>query len=207
MLEDDDMSVEEAAAIMQDARAHARKELAINAPVVCAAAALVMLVGYGAMWLSVRNQHPYTGPSGVSLAAVFVLFGFAVAAVVVVAHRATDGIGGESARQRRILVATWGTGYVTLLAVQGLIAGSVSTRTGAFVDFACPLLLIGLVYILASALAREVPTLALGCCLVIAAVSCAWLAPADVLATCALAGGGAFLLIALIEARIRAHAR
>jgi hypothetical protein len=206
MHEDHDMSVQEAAAIMQDARTHARKELAINAPVVCAAAALVMLIGYGAMWLSVRSQHPYTGPSGVSLAAVFVLFGFAVAAVVVVAHRATDGVGGQSTRHRRILVTTWATGYVTLLAVQGLIAGSVSTRTGAFVDFACPLLLIGLVYILASALGRDVPTLVLGCWLVITAASCAWQAPADILATCALAGSAGFLLIALIEIRIRAHA-
>jgi hypothetical protein len=206
MQEDHDMSAQEAAAIMQDARTHARKELAINAPVVCAAAALVMLLGYGAMWLSVRNQHPYTGPSGVSLAAVFVLSGFAVAAVAVVAHRATDGLGGQSLRNRRILVAMWGTGYVTLLAVQGLIAGSVSTRTGAFVDFACPILLAGLVYILASALGRDVPALALGCWLVIAAASCAWQAPANVLATCALAGSAGFLLVALVETRIRAHA-
>jgi hypothetical protein len=206
MHENHEMSVQEAAAIMQDARSHARKELAINAPVVCATAALVMLIGYGAMWLSVRAQHPYRGPSGVALAAVFVLFGFAVAAVVVVAHRAAEGVGGQSARYRRILVATWGAGYVTLLAVQGLIAGSVSTRTGAFVDFACPVLLIGLVYVLASVLGRDVPTLVLGCWLVVAAASCAWLAPASVLATCALAGSAGFLLIALIEIRIRAHA-
>jgi hypothetical protein len=206
MHEDHDMSVQEAAAIMQDARARARKGLVISTPVVYAAGGLVWLIGYGAMWLSVHGQHPYRGPSGISVAAVFVLAAFALAAVAVVAHKATEGVGGQSARHRRILLATWGTGYVTLLLVQALIAGSVSTRTFAFVAFAGPVLLIALVYILASALGRNGVAFALGSWLLITGVSCAWQAPADVLATCALAGGGGFLLIAVIEIRIRAHA-
>ena len=41
----------------------------------------------------------------------------------------------------------------------------------------------------------------------IAGASCAWQAPAAILATCALAGGGAFLLAAVIEAGLSAHAR
>ena len=103
MLEDQDMSVQEAAAVVQDARARARKELVISAPLVYTAWGLVWLVGYGAMWLSVRGQHPYTGPSGVSIAAVFVLAGFAVAAVLVIASKAAAGIDGQSVRHRRII--------------------------------------------------------------------------------------------------------
>ena len=79
MVEDQGMSVQDAAAIMQDARARARKELVISAPVVYAAWGLVWLIGYGAMWLSVRGQHPYRAPAGVSIAAVFVLAAFAAA--------------------------------------------------------------------------------------------------------------------------------
>ncbi len=206
MVEDQDMSVQEAAAIVQDARARARKELVISAPVVYMAWGLVWLVGYGAMWLSVRGQHPYRGPSGISIAAVFVLAGFAAAAVLVVAHRATAGIGGQSARHRRIIMAAWAIGYLVLLVVQAAISGSVSARALSFAGFAAPLLLAGLIYILASVLGRDRLAFALGAWLVVVGTSCAWLAPAAVLATCALAGGGAFLLIAVIQTTLGAHA-
>jgi hypothetical protein len=206
VLEDQDMSVQEAAAVMQDARARARKELVINAPLVYTAWGLVWLIGYGVMWLSVRGQHPYTGPSGVSIAAVFVLAGFAVAIVLVVASRTAAGIGGQSVRHRRIIAATWAIGYLILLGVASSISGSVSTRTLAFVGFAGPVVLAGLTYLLASALGRDRPAFVLGAWLVIVGASCAWLAPATILATCALAGGGAFLLMAVIATRLRAHA-
>ncbi len=52
MLEDQDMSVQEAAAAAQDARTRARTELVISAPLVYAAWGLVWLIGYGAMWSS-----------------------------------------------------------------------------------------------------------------------------------------------------------
>ena len=206
MAEDQGMSVQEAAAIVQDARTRARRELVVSTPVVYTAWGLVWLIGYGAMWLSVRDQHPYRAPSGVSIAAVFVLAAFAVAAVLFVVHRATEGIGGKSVRYRHILLATWAAGYLALILVQAAISGSVSTRAYAFAGFAGPLLLAGLVYILASVLGRNRLAFILGAWLVIVGAGCAWLAPAAILATCALAGGGAFLLIAAIETGLRAHA-
>ena len=201
------MSVQEAAAVVRDARARARKELVISAPLVYTAWGLVWLIGYGAMWLSVRRQHPYTGPSGVSIAVVFLLAGFAIAAVLVIASKAVAGIDGQSVRYRRIILATWAIGYLILLLVQASFGSSFSTRTLAFAGFASPLLLAGLTYILASVLGRNRPAFALGAWLVIVGASCAWLAPAAILATCALAGGGAFLLMAVIETTLRAHAR
>lgn len=133
------------------------------------------------------------------------LAGFAVAAVLVIASRAVAGIDGRSARHRRIVLATWAIGYLILLLVEAAISSSVSTRALAFVAFPGPLVLAGLTYILASALGRDRPAFALGAWLVIVGASCAWLAPAAILATCALAGGGAFLLLAVIETRLRAH--
>jgi hypothetical protein len=207
VLEDQDMSVQEAATVVQDTRARARKELVISTPLVYMAWGLVWLIGYGAMWLSVRGQHPYTGPSGVSMAAVFVLVGFAVAAVLVIASKAAAGIDGRSVRHRRIIGATWAIGYLSLLIVAPAISSSVSTRTLAFISFAGPMLLVGLVYIQAAALGRNRQAFGLGAWLVIVGISCAWLAPATTLAACAVAGGGALLLTAVIEARLRAHDR
>jgi hypothetical protein len=206
VLEEQDMSAQEAAAVVQDARARARKELVICAPFVYAAWGLALLLGYGAMWLSVRGQHPYTGPSGVSIAALLGLAALAVAAVVVIISKTVAGIDCQSARYRSIILRTYATGYLILLCVQVAIKGSVSTRTVAFVAFAAPLLLAGLTCILASALGLNRPAFALGAWLVIVGASCAWLAPAAILAVCALAGGGAFLLMAVIETRLRAHA-
>jgi hypothetical protein len=205
VLEDQEMSVQEAAAVVQDARARARKELVISTPIVYAAWGLVWLLGYGGMWLSVRGQHPYSGPSGVSIAAVFVLAGIAITTVLAIASKAVAGIDGQSVRHRRVLVMTWAVGYLALLIVGPAISSSVSTRTLAFISFAGPVLLAGLVYILAAALGRYRPAFALGAWLVIIGTSCAWLAPATILATCALAGGGAFLLMAAIETGLRRH--
>ena len=207
MVEDQDMSVQEAAAVMQDARTRARNELVVSTPLVYLAWGLVWLIGYGAMWLSVRGQHPYTGPSGVSIAAVFVLAGFAVTAVLAVASKAAAGIGGQSVRHRRTVAVTWAIGYLILLIVAPAISNSVSTQTLAFISFAGPLVLAGLTYLLAAALGRQRSAFVLGAWLVIVGAGCGWLAPAAILATCALAGGGAFLLAAVIEIRLSAHDR
>jgi hypothetical protein len=206
MLEDQHMSVQEAAAVVEDARARARRELVICAPLVYAAWGLTLLLGYGAMWLSVRGQHPYTGPSGGSIAVVLALAALAVAAVVVIVSKTVAGIDGRSARLRSIILRTYATGYLILLCVQVAIKGSVSARTFAFVAFAGPLLLAGLTYVLASAVGLDRTAFALGAWLVIVGVSCAWRAPAAILATCALAGGGAFLLMAVIKTGLRSHA-
>jgi hypothetical protein len=205
--DDQNMSVQEAASVVQDARTLARKELLINAPLVYLAWGLVWLIGYGAMWLSVRGQHPYTGPSGISIATVLVLAGFAIAAVLVIASRAVSGIDGQSVRHRRILIVSWAIGFLILLIVQAGISSSVSARTLAFVAFAGPVLLAGLMYLLAARLGSSWLVLVFGAWLIVVGVSCAWLAPAAILAICALAGGGAFLLLAVLETRLRAHER
>lgn len=44
--------------------------------------AAVFLVGYGAIWLSVRGQHPYRGPNTALFAAVFTFVVIATAATV-----------------------------------------------------------------------------------------------------------------------------
>ena len=206
MLEDQHMSVQQAAAVVKDARARARRKLVICAPLVYAAWGLTVLLGYGAMWLSVRGQHPYTGPSGGSITVVLGLAALAVAVVVVMISKTVAGIDGRSVRFRSIILRTYATGYLILLCVQVAIKGSVSARTFAFAAFAGPLLLAGLTYLLAAALRLDRTAFALGAWLVIVGVSCAWQAPAAILATCALAGGGAFLLMAVIKTGLRSHA-
>jgi hypothetical protein len=206
VLEEQDFTVEAAAAVAREARRRARRELVITAPLVYLAWGLVWLLGYGAMWLSVRDQHPYSGPSGVSLAAVFLLAGLAAATVAVNAGRARTGVDGGSARRRRVILLTWAIGYLILLITQSSISTSVSLRTMAVVGFAVPLMWAGAVYLLAAVLGRNRLAMMLGTWLLIVGIGCAWQAPAVILASCALAGGGAFLLVAGIEQGMRARA-
>jgi hypothetical protein len=91
-----------AAVIAQEARERARRELRVSRPVLFLTWGLVVLVSYGAMWLSVRGQHPYHGPAWETLLLAFLLFVAAAGAPANVVDRAASGVGGRSELQRGI---------------------------------------------------------------------------------------------------------
>jgi len=53
--------------------------------------ALVVLIAYGAIWLSVRNQHPYTGPTLGALGVLYATLAAFGVLVAVVTRRAISG--------------------------------------------------------------------------------------------------------------------
>jgi hypothetical protein len=63
---------------------------------------VVILVAYGALWLSTRGQHPYKGPSVGVVALVYAAVAVAIAASVKVYRRATAGVSGPSVRQQQL---------------------------------------------------------------------------------------------------------
>src|SRR5258708_24850400 len=89
-----------AAVIAQEARERARRELRVRRPVLFVTWGLVVLVSYGAMWLSVRGQHPYHGPAWETLLLAFLLFVAAAGATANVVDRAASGVGGRSELRR-----------------------------------------------------------------------------------------------------------
>ncbi len=108
------MDVQSAAAIMTQARERARRELAVRRPVLFLTWGLVVLVGYGALWLSVRGQRPYQGPTAVPLLLALLLFVAAAIVTAQVVNRATSGIGGPSALQRGIFCLALAAGAAAL---------------------------------------------------------------------------------------------
>ena len=62
----------------------------------------VLVVAYGALWLSTRGQHPYKGPSLGVVGLVYAAVAVAIAASVKVYRRATTGVGGPSIRQQQL---------------------------------------------------------------------------------------------------------
>jgi len=115
------MEPREAARLLAQTQADARRSLDFRAPWVSLVAAAVALVGFGIVWLDVRNQHPFTGPSPASLAFFYVLIAFRIATVIYAYARARAGISGHSVKVQRSEAVAMGAAlfvwYVVLIGI------------------------------------------------------------------------------------------
>ena len=115
------MDPREAARLLAQTQADARRSLDFRAPWVSVVAAVVALAGFGIVWLNVRNQHPFTGPSPVSLAVFYALIALRIATVIYAYTRARAGITGHSVEVRRNEAGAMGAAlllcYVLLIAI------------------------------------------------------------------------------------------
>jgi hypothetical protein len=108
-----------AARLLAQTQRQARRGLDFRSPWLSLLAAGVVLVGFGAVWLSVRGQHPYTGPTAASLVVLYALVLIRIGSVVFAHRRASAGVTGRSVRLRRAEGAALA---VALIAVYMLMA-------------------------------------------------------------------------------------
>src|SRR6202165_1067896 len=94
----------EAAKIVKQAKRQARRQFHPQPPLaVVVGAAGVFLFGYGAVWWSMRDQHPYSsGPALWSLAVLYGLIAVSAIAGSVIYNRAQSGVSGRARRQRQV---------------------------------------------------------------------------------------------------------
>jgi len=124
------MEPREAARLLTQTQADARRALDFRAPWVSLVAAVVALVGFGIVWLNVRDQHPFTGPSPASLVFFYALIALRIATVIYAYARARTGVSGRSVKvQRDEAVVMSGILLVCYLALIG-IANSGSHGAG-----------------------------------------------------------------------------
>jgi len=200
------MDTQGAAVIMQQARERAGRELRVRRPVLFVTWGLVLLIGYGAMWLSVRGQRPYTGPAWETLLLAFLLVLAAATITAQVVDWAASGVGGRSEVRRGIFVLALISGFAALeIEKSAMVHAGASTQVAAMLGAAAPMLTAGLVFVATSAPAGRLnwSRLALGGWLLAVAVGGIWGGPVTNLAVCALAGGGGVLAMAAIEPRLR----
>ncbi len=95
------MEPREAAHLLAQTQADARRSLDFRAPWVSLVAAVVALAGFGIVWLNVRNQHPFTGPSPASLVFFYALIALRIATVIFAYARARTGVSGRSVKVQR----------------------------------------------------------------------------------------------------------
>jgi hypothetical protein len=126
------MEPREAARLLTQTQADARRALDFRTPWVSLVAAVVALVGFGIVWLNVRDQHPFTGPSLASLAVFYGLIALRIATVIYAYARARTGVSGHSVKVQRSEAAAIGAALlVCYLALIG-IANSGSHGAGFY---------------------------------------------------------------------------
>lgn len=195
-----ELDLSQAAAIMREARERALHELRARYPVVFVTWGLVLMIGYGAIWLSVLGQHPYTGPAPWSLVVLTLLLAAGAVTTVIIVGRPLTGIGGTPAAQRRVHYLALTAGVVGVFALEGALAhaGASNSLLGVY-GATAPMLMTGVVYASSPAVWQDWSTRALGAWLVVVAASSAYAGPVGVWGIAGLLAGLGFLAVAVVR--------
>jgi hypothetical protein len=138
---------QQAAALLDQATQRARRQLEPSPPWLLTIRAFIALVIYGAVWLSVRGQHPYNHPTAVVIPVLVVLVVVNFVATVMVAKRATAGVSGRSRlRPAEIgaLAVVWAGVFIALGALAG--AGTSPAIVYGIYPATAPLMAAGLAW-------------------------------------------------------------
>jgi hypothetical protein len=190
-----------AAAIMQEARERAERELTVNRPTIFVSWALVYLAGYGVVWLSARGQRPFHAPAGWALGLLVLLTVIALAVTATVTDRATSGVGGTSSLRRRVYYLSLAIGLLGEIVMQFALREAGASR-GALSVFtaSAPLLVAGIVLIAGTAAWLNWYAFGLGIWFITVAAVSGFAGPAGVWAVDALAVGVPFLAMGVVQA-------
>jgi hypothetical protein len=159
----------QAAALLDQTTQQARRNLTSGLPLLYLYRAVFVLVAFGGFWLSVRGQHPYSGPRGWSLPVAFTLVAINIVWSALALKRAGTGVIGPAERARRtwigIMVAAWIVAYVITAPLYH--AGASHPAWGLY-PASAPLMIVGVVGAATAPLRRDWPMV--GVCLALAVV-------------------------------------
>jgi hypothetical protein len=135
----------EAARLLAQTKRDAKRQFNLSPPWVTASGGAVILVGYGALWLSTRNQHPYSGPSAAAIVLVYVAVVGSIAVSAKVYQRATAGVSGPSVRQQRVEGVAILISYLGSPVIQGAMKhyGASHAIVYGVIPAAGPLIIVG----------------------------------------------------------------
>jgi len=141
---DGELDPREAATLLAQTTREARRKFNPNPPLLSLLRAIVVLGAYGAVWLSVREQHPYKGPTGWAIAILYTLVIIVIVASAGSLRRANAGVKGPSrARPAEItvLAAAWILVYVFMGALEH--AGASHAIVYGIYPATAPLIIVG----------------------------------------------------------------
>lgn len=171
-----------AARLLAQTQRQAQRGLDFRSPQLSLLAAAVALVAFGAVWLSVREQHPYKGPTPVGLVVLYVLVAIRIGTVVYAHRRATAGVSGRSVRQRRAEGAALTVALVAVYVVMAALAHAGASDAivyGVYVGTAT-LIVLGVFWAARSAVREDWQGLGLSIAIVLVAAGSAFAGPRGV---------------------------
>src|SRR5579862_6681161 len=115
-----DFDPRQAAALLDQTTRQARRQLQPAPPWLLVTRAVLVLAALGAIWISVRGQHPYRGPTAADIPVLIAFIVVNFAATVGVRRHATAGITGRT-RFTPVEIAVLVLSFVaTVVAMAGL---------------------------------------------------------------------------------------
>jgi hypothetical protein len=171
-----------AARLLEQTTRQAKRGLDFRSPWLSLLAAAAALIAFGAVWLSVRGQHPYKGPTVLGLVGLYAVVLIRISTVLHAHRRATAGVSGRSVRLRR---AEGAAVAVALIAVYVLMAAlahagaSDAVVYGVYVGTAT-LIVLGVFWASRSAVQEDWPGLGLSIAIVLVAAGSAFAGPRGV---------------------------
>jgi hypothetical protein len=143
--ESNEFDPQEAARVLQEATSQARRRFDLRRPLLWVLGGAVILVAYGALWLSVRDQHPYQGPSLGAIVGVYAAVVVVIALSARLLQRATKGVSGpvhvlEAGEGIAVAMA-----YIATAVIQGALyhAGASHAIVYGIIPAAGPLVIVG----------------------------------------------------------------
>jgi hypothetical protein len=120
---------EQAAALLDQTTQQARHKFRPSPPWLLVTRAVMVLAALGAIWLSVRGQHPYRGPTAADIPVLVAFIVVNFAATVAVRGRATAGVSGRSRFSQGEIAVLVLAFVAAVVAMAGLGAAGVNFAT------------------------------------------------------------------------------
>ena len=202
-----ELSPEQAAQLIEQTSQQAKRQFDWQSPWQSLAGAAIFLALYGTLWLSVRGQHPYKGPTGWALLTIYSLIAVAAIAgsVVTRPRRARQGVSGRSRRRETYLGAAMGSAYVAALVFQGALrylGVSWAIVYGVYPAVVSPIILVAAGGVFA-AVREDVQTLCAAIAVIAVLAGSAFAGPIGVWLSCGVGGCVVLLVLAAVQFRQR----
>jgi hypothetical protein len=171
-----------AARLLAQTQRQAQRGLDFRSPWLSLLAAAASLVAFVAVWLSVRGQHPYKGPTAVALVVLYAVVAIRIASVVYAHRRARTGVSGRSVNQQRAEGAGLAAALIAVYVFMGALAqagASDGIVYGTYVVTAT-LIVLGAFWAGRSAVREDWPGLGMSMAMVLIAAGSAFAGPRGV---------------------------
>ncbi len=139
-----DFGPQQAAAVLDQTTQQAHRQFAPNPPMLNVFRAFVVLIAYGAIWLSVLGQHPYKGPKPWTLVITYALVAIVITWSTRALRRAGAGVSGPAQRTRNIGMGVLGVGWVLVYVFEGAFYHTGNAILYGIYPATAPLLIVGL---------------------------------------------------------------